>query len=80
MSELLARLEHIGDSVLGMFVTKLLYDLYPDLTEGGASVSNIYENHWYRPHDCSMQTIRSMMVSNNNLAGMYAFCFLFLFV
>ncbi|KAF9559382.1 ribonuclease III [Agrocybe pediades] len=31
------RLEHLGDSVLGLHVTAMLFRMYPDLTEGWAS-------------------------------------------
>jgi len=35
----LSRLEHLGDSVLEMFVTRLLYELYPNVKVGDAHVS-----------------------------------------
>lgn len=73
----LYRLEHLGDSVLGLCVTSLIREMYPRLRVGPATVS---EQNLYLASDLLqlrllVQKIRAIVVGNPTLAAMLAmFC------
>lgn len=65
------KLEHVGDSILGMIVTTWLHELRPGLTCGSATVSKLI------PYlEADMQKLKAHLVSNatlSHISGMYNF-------
>lgn len=68
------KLEHVGDSILGMIVTTWLQETKPNLTCGTASVSSL-TGQWSLPNKLIWaQKLKSHLVSNatlSHLSGLY---------
>lgn len=64
------RYEHLGDTVLGLVVTSLLLEMYPNLRVGPSTVrrfsSSTHAKDAYLL--CRFQKIRALIVGNSTLA------------